>query len=175
MEEPPQKSKFTFEMYQRLRKRVPKGKRPKFKPLTSTRIFNTFAAQVFRMYTVKSGLMGSSFIVAVGAYYTGYMGPTLENKNVRFALAGTAATMVVDFVLHGLDTFNMRAKAAEGGSTIDLNKKLRVNWFSNLKAYASLFRGATSIVYGIAPSAAIYFWLYPQFRDQLYDVWREYN
>ena len=113
--------------------------------------------------------MGSGFICVAGAVYTGIWGPYLENQYVRFALAGTTATVIVDFGLHGLDTLNMRSKAVAEASK-GFNQSL-----FRPQAFFSLFRGATSIVYGIAPSAALYFYFYPQFRDHFYDMWRDYN
>ena len=108
------KNKFTFAAYQRIKNRLKDRKRPKMLPLTFQRVTNSFAAQVFRMYSIKSGLMGSGFICVAGAAYMFMWGPYLENQYVRFALAGTMATVIVDFGLHGLDTLNMRSKALEG-------------------------------------------------------------
>ena len=52
---------------------------PKLPPLTFERVRNTFAAQVFRMYRVKSGLIGAGFLTIAGAAYTGFWGPYIEN------------------------------------------------------------------------------------------------
>ena len=148
------KNKFTFAAYQRIKNRLKDRKRPKMLPLTFQRVTNSFAAQVFRMYSIKSGLMGSGFICVAGAAYMFMWGPYLENQYVRFALAGTMATVIVDFGLHGLDTLNMRSKALEGSKAFSQS-------LFRPQAFFSLFRGATSIVYGIAPSAALYFYFYP--------------
>lgn len=49
-------------------------------------------------------------------------------------MAGTAATVAVEFATHGIDTVNMRSKAVSG------KKKLLINMF-RLEGFASLFRG----------------------------------
>ena len=103
------------------------------------------------------------------AGYTGYYGPYLENHYFRYALAGTTATVAVELSIHGLDTLNMRSKAVEGG-----NKKL-LQSLLKWEGFVSLFRGVSSVPYGYAPSAALYFYLYPQFRDNFYERWRNYN
>ena len=77
---------------------------------------------------------------------------------MRFALAGTAATVAVEFATHGIDTVNMRSKAVSG------NKKLLYNMFK-LEGFASLFRGVTAVVYGYAFSSMIYFYTYAVLRD----------
>ena len=84
---------------------------------------------------------------------------------MRFALAGTGATVAVEFATHGIDTINMRSKAVEG------NKKLLYSMFK-LEGFASLFRGVTAVVYGYAFSSVIYFYAYAYFRDQFYEKLR---
>ena len=95
-------------------------------------------------------------------------GPILNDNYVRFALAGTAATVAVEFATHGIDTLNMRSKAVEG------NKRLLLSMF-RLEGFASLFRGVTAVVYGYAFSSIIYFYAYAQLRDSLYDQFRARN
>ena len=65
---------------------------------------------------------------------TVFKGPYIENEYLRYALAGTVATVAVEFGTHGFDTINMRSKAVEG------NKKLLINMF-RLEGITSLFRG----------------------------------
>ena len=84
---------------------------------------------------------------------------------MRYALAGTVATVAVEFGIHGIDTLNMRSKAVEG------NKRLLLNVFK-LEGFASLFRGVTAVVYGYAFSSIIYFYGYAVFRDHFYEKWR---
>ena len=46
--------------------------------------------------------------------YVFYQGPKIENPVIRYALAGTAATVSVEVLTHALDTVNMRAKVING-------------------------------------------------------------
>ena len=110
------------------------------------------------MLRIKTGLMGCSlFSIALGGY-TFIRGPYLENEYLRYALAGTIATVGVEFATHGFDTLNMRSKALDG------NKKLLLNVFK-LEGFASLFRGVQAVIYGYAFSSVIYFYAYAHCRD----------
>lgn len=95
-------------------------------------------------------------------------GPFLTDNYMRFAFAGTAATVAVEFATHGIDTLNMRSKAVEG------NKRLLFSMF-RLEGFSSLFRGVTAVVYGYAFSSIIYFYAYALLRDKLYEKFRERN
>lgn len=95
-------------------------------------------------------------------------GPYLDDSYLRFALAGTTATVAVEFATHGIDTLNMRSKAVEG------NKRLLINMFK-LEGFASLFRGVTAVVYGYAFSSLIYFYTYAHLRDFSYEKFRDRN
>lgn len=47
--------------------------------------------------------------------YIFYCGPEIESKVVRYALAGTAATIFVELMTHAVDTVNMNAKVVKEG------------------------------------------------------------
>ena len=83
-------------------------------------------------------------------------------------MAGTAATVAVEFATHGIDTVNMRSKAVSG------KKKLLINMF-RLEGFASLFRGVQAVIYGYAFSSMVYFYAYAYMRDDFYQRWRLYN
>ena len=100
--------------------------------------------------------------------YTVLQGPLIDDSYVRYALAGTAATVAVEFATHGIDTINMRSKAVSG------NKKLLYNMFK-LEGFASLFSGVTAVVYGYAFSSMIYFYVYARLRDDFYEKARIRN
>ena len=85
-------------------------------------------------------------------------------------MAGTAATVAVEFATHGIDTLNMRSKAVEGKT----KPLFMINMFK-LEGFASLFRGVTAVVYGYTFSSLIYFYGYAYLRDQLYEKWRIRN
>jgi len=87
---------------------------------------------------------------------------------MRYALAGTAATVAVEFATHSIDTLNMRSKAVEG------KKRLLFN-MARLEGFSSLFRGVTAVVYGYAFSSIIYFYAYAKLRDEIYDKYRRRN
>ena len=116
------------------------------------------------MFRVKTGLMGCSFFSIAFASYTIVNGPYLENNYLRYALAGTAATVAVEFATHGIDTLNMRSKAVEGKT-----KPLFMLSMFKLEGFASLFRGVTAVVYGYAFSSMIYFFSYAYVRDYFYE------
>ncbi len=65
------------------------------------------------MFRVKTGLIGCSIFSIAFASYTVVNGPLVESNYMRYALAGTAATVAVEFATHGIDTLNMRSKAVE--------------------------------------------------------------
>ena len=120
------------------------------------------------MFRVKTGIMGCTCFSVAWASYTVFQGPYIENAYIRYALAGTAATVAVEFATHSIDTLNMRSKAVEG------NKKLLINMF-RLEGFASLFRGVQAVIYGYALSSMVYFYFYAGLRDQFYEKWRSRN
>ena len=114
MEQPPKKSgKFAFKV-QDLKNKL-KKQRPKIN-FTFKEVVRSLSYNAFRSLRIRSGVMGSGFLCLAFAGYTGVYGPDLENPYHRYALAGTTATVVVEFAIHGLDTLNMRSKALEGGN-----------------------------------------------------------
>jgi hypothetical protein len=46
--------------------------------------------------------------------YTFYLAPKIENPILRYCCAGTAATLIVEVLTHGIDTINMRSKLING-------------------------------------------------------------
>ena len=134
---------------------VKKRPRPRF---TFNHVAGTFANQVFRMFRVKTGLMGCTCFSMAWVGVTVFQGPYIENEYIRYALAGTVATVAVEFGTHAFDTVNMRSKAVEG------DKKLLINMFK-LEGIASLFRGVQAVIYGYAFSSMIYFYAYAGLRD----------
>lgn len=144
-----------------------KKRKPKFR-LTLSRVASTLGTQVFRMFRIKTGLMGCSAFGIALATYTATKGPYLQDNYMRYALAGTMATVAVEFGIHGIDTLNMRSKAVEG------NKHLLINVYK-LEGFASLFRGVTAVVYGYAFSSIVYFYGYAYMRDIFYEKFRQRN
>ena len=61
-------------------------------------------------------------------------GPKAEDPYFRFALAGTAATVIVEAMTHAVDTMNMRAKVIDG-------PKVYAYKLFRLQTFFSLFRG----------------------------------
>ena len=120
------------------------------------------------MLRVKSGILGCSIFSISLASYIAIKGPYIEDQYMRFALAGTAATVAVEFGTHGLDTLNMRSKAVSG------NKKLLISVYK-LEGFASLFRGLQAVVYGYAFCSVIYFYVYAYTRDIFYEKWKRHN
>lgn len=47
--------------------------------------------------------------------YIFYCGPEIESKVIRYALAGTAATVFVELQTHAVDTVNMNSKIVKEG------------------------------------------------------------
>jgi hypothetical protein len=88
---------------------------------------------------------------------------------MRYALAGTAALVSVEFLTHAIDTLNMRSKA------FARNKKQQRVSMWKLEGFLSLFRGQQAVIYGYALSAVIYFYTYAHLRDYFYENWRRNN
>ena len=80
---------------------------------------------------------------------------------MRYALAGTAATVAVEAMTHGYDTINMRSKA----DSIKKSKIVNNLFLDRFKGFTSLFTGITAVVYGYAFSSMIYFYTYANLRD----------
>ena len=131
-------------------------------------MLSAVGTQFFRSYRIRTGLLGCTCFSVGMIGYTVFQGPRLQDSYLRFALAGTTATVAVEFATHAIDTINMRSKAVEG------NKRLLINMFK-LEGFASLFRGVTAVVYGYALSSLIYFYAYAQLRDSFYEKFREHN
>ena len=110
------------------------------------------------MIRMKSGLQ-ASILFTLG--YTGYVasiGPTIQDNYIRYALAGTSATILTEFYLHGIDTLNMRSKVSYGTS---------INFFAlfKFKELMALCRGIQAVIYGYALSSMVYFWIYAKLKD----------
>ena len=78
-------------------------------------------------------ITASSFFVGSMAY-TFYRAPQLEDPILRYACAGTAATLFCEVIMHSVDTVNMRSKIING-------PKLYVFELIKHEGIHSLFRG----------------------------------
>lgn len=70
--------------------------------------------QGIRMLRLKTGIASFSLSAASLFSYTFYEGPLIESEYIRFALAGTASTVIVELLTHAIDTVNMRSKVING-------------------------------------------------------------
>ena len=89
--------------------------------------------------------------------YIFYQGPKLENPIVRYALAGTAATLFVEVMTHALDTVNMRAKVING-------PKVYVLTLLKTEGFLPLFKGIQPTMYGYIVSSFFYFYAYAKLK-----------
>jgi len=102
----------------------------------------------FCAFSVFSGTM----------YYTFHEGPRLENKCFKYALAGTVATVFVEFMTHALDTINMKTKIING-------PRIYVYQLIKKEGFGPLFRGVQAVFYGYLFSSLIYYYLYARLRQ----------
>jgi len=72
------------------------------------------------------------FTVCMG--FTFWQAPKIENPIVRYAFAGTAATLFQEIAMHSIDTLNMRSKIING-------PKLYVFELIRRDGFLSLMRG----------------------------------
>jgi hypothetical protein len=89
---------------------------------------------IVHAHRYKSGLQsGTVFSLAVTATFWTW-GPHIQDIYIRYALAGTGATVLVEVLTHGFDTINMQSKV--------LNRPTHylAQYFS-IKGFLSLFRG----------------------------------
>lgn len=98
------------------------------------------------------------YLTSVGFFtgciaFTFWKGPQIENPVVRYALAGTAATLFQEIFMHGLDTLNMRSKVING-------PKLYVFELIRKEGFVSLMRGIQPVLYGYIFSSFLYFNFY---------------
>lgn len=98
----------------------------------------------FLSFTVTSLFFGAVVVID---------GPKIQDENIRFALAGTAATVIVELLTHGIDTINMRSKVINGSKVYVLN-------FYKLGGLLSLLKGIQPVLYGYVFSSMVYFYCY---------------
>ena len=90
--------------------------------------------------------------------YVFYEGPKIESSLVRYALAGTAATVSVEVLTHALDTVNMRAKVINGPKMYVLNLLKK-------EGVLPLLKGIQPIMYGYIISSFVYFYFYANLKS----------
>ena len=86
------------------------------------------------------------------------MGPFFSDAYFRYALAGTAATLAVELLTHGIDTINMRSKVING-------PKINLLQYLRMQDFISLFRGVPAVIYGYILSSMVYFYCYAKLKD----------
>jgi hypothetical protein len=90
--------------------------------------------QGMRMLRLKTGIASFSLSAATLFSYTFYEGPLIESEYIRFALAGTASTVIVELLTHAIDTVNMRSKVING-------PKIYVISLMKFEGVSNLFKG----------------------------------
>lgn len=119
---------------------------------------NSVRKQSLRMVRIKSGF--TSFTVCSFSMlgYTFYIGPAVEDEYVRYAIAGTSATVAVELMTHAIDTVNMRSKVINGA-------KIYVVPLVRFEGVAHLFKGIQAVLYGYVFSSMVYFYAYARLKD----------
>jgi hypothetical protein len=112
-----------------------------------------------------SSAMYFSLFLGVGTYI---IGPEIESKYVRYALAGTIGTVAVEFITHPIDSINMRSKVINGN-------KLYVPKFLYLQGFTRLFLGINAVIYGYTLSSMVYFYSYIKFKEKFNHVSFHFN
>jgi len=100
--------------------------------------------------------------------YTVNRGPLVEDKYMRFAIAGTAATVIVELVTHAVDTVNMRSKVING-------PKIYVVNFMRVEGITQLFKGVQAVLYGYVFSSIVYFYSYAYLKESFKVKFEERN
>ena len=116
--------------------------------------------QGIRMLRLKTGIASFSLSAASLFSYTFYEGPLIESEYIRFALAGTASTVIVELLTHAIDTVNMRSKVING-------PKIYVISLMKFEGISNLFRGVQAVLYGYVFSSMLYFYAYISIKDRM--------
>jgi len=81
-----------------------------------------------------------------------FYGPEIHSKQIKYAIAGSAATVLIELGTHVLDTVNMNAKILTGEKKMKIAEMIRKNGFSPLfKGIAAVPRGSLVVVAAILP------------------------
>ena len=124
-------------------------------------------AQAFlQMMRMKPGLISFGLISSGYGIATYQEGHNIANEYMRYALAGTSAFLIVDVLVHPIDTLNMRSKVLDSkGRTIhNVYRLLRIT------DAMQLFRGLNAVMYGTVLSGLVYFYAYAKLKKQMYDI-----
>eukprot|EP00347_Sterkiella_histriomuscorum_P008459 403345020 len=92
--------------------------------------------------------------------FTFYQAPRIENPVIRYACAGTAATLFQEISMHAIDTLNMRAKVINGN-------KIYVLELIRQEGIMCLSRGIQPVLYGYILSSYIYFYTYAVSKSKM--------
>jgi len=92
----------------------------------------------------------------------------LESPYLKYALAGSTATVFCGVTIHGLDTLNMKSKIIDGNKVYVLELLRR-------KGLKELYRGVVPLYYGMMISAFAYYYLYSWMRERLRNKYQADN
>ncbi|TNV77489.1 hypothetical protein FGO68_gene7830 [Halteria grandinella] len=115
-----------------------------------------------RMRSRPGHITSWAFFTASMAF-TFYKAPSLQEPILRYACAGTAATLFCEVIMHGIDTVNMRSKIING-------PKLYVFELIKLEGFSSLMRGIQPVLYGYFIASLVYFYAYAQSKQVLSEL-----
>ena len=124
-------------------------------------------AQAFlQAVRMKPGLISFGMLASGFGIATFQEGQNIDNEYLRYALAGTSAFLIVDVLVHPIDTLNMRSKVldSKGRSIHNAYRLLRITDFMQL------FRGLNAVMYGTVLSGVVYFYAYAKLKKQMYDL-----
>ena len=124
------------------------------------------AQAVLQMMRMKPGLISFGLISSGFGIATYQEGQNIADEYMRYALAGTSAFLIVDVLVHPIDTLNMRSKVldSKGRSIHNAYRLLRITDFMQL------FRGLNAVMYGTVLSGVVYFYAYAKLKKQMYDL-----
>ena len=117
---------------------------------------------------MKPGILSSSVFLGTFGAIVLYDGPLFKDEYLRYALAGSSATLIVEILTHGIDTINIRSKVLKGPKLYLLN-------FFKLTNMIQLFRGLSAVVYGYAFSSMLYFYSYATLKKHFYTLVKDKN
>ena len=128
-----------------------------------SKIFTSHAQAYIKMIRMKPGLISWGIFSTGFGVITYQEGQNLANEYLRYALAGTSAILIVEVLVHPIDTLNMRSKVLTSKG-----KKINVLRLFKLTDMMQLGRGLNAVVYGYAFSSMLYFYSYATLKKQMY-------
>ena len=130
-----------------------------------SKLFTSHTQAYVKMIRMKPGLMTWGLFSVGFGVITYQEGQHLADEYLRYALAGTSAILIVEVLVHPIDTLNMRSKVLDGKG----RKIKNVIRLIKMTDMVQLCRGLNAVVYGYTFSSMLYFYSYASLKKYMYD------